>query len=81
MDAMRDNAEASVHMFEGERPSFLPEGGSVLSQSDYSLETRPFMAKSFNLAGFASNTTRIVSFDIQIAWCDISNAIHLIIKH
>ena len=32
MDAMRDNAEASVHMFEGElvsylRPSFLPEGG------------------------------------------------------
>ena len=63
------------------RPSFLPEGGSVLSQSDYSLETRPFMAKSFNLAGFASNTTRIVSFDIQIAWCDISNTIHLIIKH
>ena len=35
MDAMRDNAEASVHMFEGElvsyiRPSFLPEGGKCL---------------------------------------------------
>ena len=86
MDAMRDNAEASVHMFEGElvsyiRPSFLPEGGSVLPQSDYPLETRPFRAKSFNLASYTSNTTRVVSFDIQIPWCDISNTIHLIIRH
>ena len=78
MDAMRDNAEASVHMFEGElvsyiRPSFLPEGGSVLPQSDYPFETRPFRAKSFNLASYTSNMTRVVSFDIQILWCDISN--------
>ena len=39
------------------------------------------MAKSFNLVSYMSNTTRIVSFDIQIPWCDISNTIHLIIKH
>ena len=54
MDAMRDNAEASVHMFEGElvsyiRPSFLPEGGSVLPQSDYPLETRPKIFQSGKL--------------------------------
>ena len=86
MDAMRDNAEASVHMFEGElvsyiRPSFLPEGGRVLSQSDYPLETGLFMAKSFNLTTYLSNSTRIVSFDIQIPWSNISSMIHLIIKH
>ena len=63
------------------RPSFLPEGGIVLPQFDYSFETGPFMAKSFNQESYTSNTTRIVSFDIQIAWCDISNTIHLIIKH
>ena len=75
MDAMRDNAEASVHMFEGElyKAKFSSEGGSVLPQSDYSLETRPFMAKSFNLAGFASNTTRIVSSDMQTLRSNISN--------
>ena len=39
------------------------------------------MAKSFNLVSYMSNTTRIASFDIQIPWCDISNTIHLIIKH
>ena len=68
MDAMRDNAEASVHMFEGElyelRLSFLPEGGIVLPQFDYPFETGPIVAKSFNLASYTSNTTRIVSFDI-----------------
>ena len=73
-------------MFEGElvsyiRPSFLLEGGSALPQSDFPLETRPFWPKSFNLASYTSNTTRVVSFDIQIPLCDISNTIHLIIKH